>query len=196
MANPTNPNDPAQKFPATGGFPGYEITSRLFLAWTKALKSQADLLNAAWGSMKDGTYTMGQAMSALAKSLEIPAELLQDLWLLPSGGEFVPAWVQLACKNDGVASAVKVSVTRLLTTADNVKASALSLLGGTAQTFPTVTFDTQSRELRASATSAVTPGQYIGLLSIQQSPSPPLAIVVVTVESTAPVGASPRPQSA
>jgi hypothetical protein len=177
-------NQSKKEFPATGGFPGYETSSRLFLAITKALRSQADLLNGAWSNLKSGTYSSTQAMTLLAKSLEIPAELIKDLWLLPTGGEFVPVWVHIFCKADGAGAARELRVTRLLTAADKVVSTPLSLLGPAKEgkAVPSLSYETTSQLLTVKAESGVQTGQYMGLLYVQQAPSPPLAIVLITVE--------------
>jgi hypothetical protein len=173
------------RFPATGGFPGYQTGTRLFLAWSRALKSQADLLNAAWSSMKDGKYEAKDAMTLMARSLEIPATLIKDLWLLPTGGEFVPAWIHVPCKADGTGAAAAVPLTRLVTSGEDVKSTPLTLLGLPASgTFvaPTMDFALESSSVMVTAPSGTKQGKYIGFLYVQQSPSPPLAIVVVTVD--------------
>jgi hypothetical protein len=113
----------SSKLPLTGGFPGFRSGRTLFTAWTDAMMAQADVWDALWGKLRDGTSTPNDWTGAIVSSVEKSASFVQNAALMLAG-PLAPPWASLAPREP-----VEIVVRHSIDDAKELRVSTFSLLG-------------------------------------------------------------------
>lgn len=186
----TEPDDPT-KLPPTGAFPGYNLGRNLFVTWSNALQHQANIWNANWSKLLDGTYQMQDWYNAIAQSMQASASTVEQMFLMISSPS-TPPWASLKWPPIPVKE-VEVRLRQSIDLNSNETLSVLpmSRLGGDPPKG-----DLLHVEVRATGPNtvklwlantkeqyAVAAGQYIGFV-VSDRVTEPLVIVNVSVPST------------
>jgi hypothetical protein len=70
--------------PTTGGFPGFDLGSRIFFACARVLSAQANVYNDAWANVRAGAALGPELIDLLAASAVTPIRLVEEFWRVRS----------------------------------------------------------------------------------------------------------------
>jgi hypothetical protein len=177
-------SDDSTKLPPTGAFPGYNLGRNLFVTWSNALQHQANIWNANWTKLLDGTYEMKDWYSAIAQSLQGSSAAVEQMFSMISSPS-TPPWASLKWPPT---SEIEVRLRQSIDMNENLRVYPMSRLGGDEGKDPpivevkvtganTVKLWLMSKDKQPAN---VTPGQYIGFV-VSERFAEPLVIVTVSV---------------
>ena len=175
--------------PPTGSFPFYDEAVRLGKTWTQLWFDQGSIWNEQWSKLKENKYELKDWFSALARSTELTAAAVGDVFIQLTGDP-TPPWASLSHDtSDYVPIRLRVS----LNLNETVRVSDLSLLGNRQPggPLPKVEVTRVKDEARLVKVTMAKPladfpaGQYIGFIMRSSSPEPIAIVTVNKVDASA-----------